>query len=89
MIILVIIVFVTAIVVIISSFSMFLTFIFLVFTILFYLCIYRIFLIFKQMTWLKILFKVGIKDTEVVSVSLMETLNTVCLTYSSDNLLLK
>ena len=49
MIIFVIIVF--AIVIIISSFSMLLTFIFLVFTILFYLCIYQIFLNFKQMTW--------------------------------------
>ena len=34
-------------------------------------------------------FKVGNKDNEAVSVSLMETLNTVCLTYSSDNLLFK
>ena len=39
------------IVIIISSFSMLLTFIFLVFTILFYLCIYQIFLNFKQMMW--------------------------------------
>ena len=37
----------------------------------------------------KTLFKVGIKDTEAVSVSLMGNLNTVCLTYSSDDLLLK
>ena len=47
----VIMVFVISIGVIISSFSMLLTFIFLVFTILFYLCMYRIFLYFKQMTW--------------------------------------
>ena len=37
----------------------------------------------------KTLFKVGIKDTEAVSVSLMGTLNTVFLTYSFDGLLLK
>ena len=73
---------------IISSFSMLLTFISLVFTILLYLCIFRIFLNFKQMTC-RTLFKFGNKDTETVSVSLMETLNTVCLTYSSDDLLLK
>ena len=79
------------IVIIISSFSMLLTFIFLVFTILFYLCIYWIFLNFKQMTWLNIatLLTVGNKDTETASVSLMGTLNTVYLTYSSDNLLLQ
>ena len=47
----VIIVFVIVIAIIISSFSMLLTFIFLVFTILFYLCIYRIFLNFNQMTY--------------------------------------
>ena len=34
-------------------------------------------------------FKVGNKDTETVSVSLMGTLNTVCLTYSFDDLLFK
>ena len=51
MIIFVITVFVNIIAIIISSFSMILTFIYLVFTILFYLCIYRIFLKFKQMTW--------------------------------------
>ena len=34
-------------------------------------------------------FKVDNKDTETVSVSLMGTLNSVCLSYSSDNLLLK
>ena len=67
-----------------------LSFIFLVFTTLFYLFIYRIFLNFKQMTKMgKTLLKVGIKDTEVVSVSLMGTLSTVCLTSSSDDLLLK
>ena len=88
MIIFVIIVYIIVIV-IISSFSMFLTFIFVAFTILFYLCIYRTFLNFKQMTVAKTLFKVGIKDTEAVSVSLMGTLNTVCLTHSSDDLLLK
>ena len=33
------------------------------------------------------LFKVGKKDTETVSVPLMGTLNTACLTYFSDNLL--
>ena len=67
-----------------------LSFIFLVFTTLFYLFIYRIFLNFKQMTKMdKTLLKVGIKDTEVVSVSLMETLSTVCLTSSSDDFLLK
>ena len=48
MIIFAIIVFVIAIVIIISSFSMLLP---LFFTIVFYLCIYRIFLNFKQMTW--------------------------------------
>ena len=37
----------------------------------------------------KILFKVSNKDIEAVSVSLMGTLSTVCLTYSSDDLLLK
>ena len=37
----------------------------------------------------KTLFEVGNKDTEAVSVSLMGTLNTVSLTYSSDELLLK
>ena len=36
----------------------------------------------------KTLFKIGNKDTETLSV-LMGTLNTVCLTYSSDDLLLK
>ena len=87
MIIFVIIVFVIVITIIISSFSMLV--ISLVFTILFYLCIYRIFLNFKQMTCDRILLKVGSKDTETVSVSLMGTLNTVCLTYSSENLLLK
>ena len=46
-----IIVFVIVIAIIISSFSMLLIFIFLVFTILFYLCVYRIFLNLKQMTW--------------------------------------
>ena len=67
-----------------------LSFIFLVFTTLFYLFIYRIFLNFKQMTKMgKTLLKVGIKDTEVVSVSLMGTLSTVCLTSSSDDFLLK
>ena len=35
------------------------------------------------------MFKVGNKDTETVSMSLMGPLNTVCLTYSSDHLLLK
>ena len=90
MIIFVIIIFVIVVVIITSSFSMLLAFIFLGFTILFYLCIYRIFLNFKQMTKMgKTLFKVGIKDTEVLSVSLMGTLNTVCLTSSSDDLLFK
>ena len=37
----------------------------------------------------KTLYKVGIKDIEAVSVYLMVSLNTVCLTYSSDDLLLK
>ena len=37
----------------------------------------------------KTLFKVGNKDTEAVSVSLMGILNTVCLIYSSDVILLK
>ena len=43
------------------------------------------------MTWLNIatLLTVGNKDTETASVSLMGTLNTVYLTYSSDNLLLQ
>ena len=86
----VIIVFVIVVVIITSSFSMLLAFIFLGFTILFYLCIYRIFLNFKQMTKMgKTLLKVGIKDTEFLSVSLMGTLNTVCLTSSSDDLFFK
>ena len=86
----VIIVFVIVVVIITSSFSMLLAFIFLGFTILFYLCIYRIFLNFKQMTKMgKTLFKVGIKDTEILSVSLMGLLNTVCLTSSSDDLFFK
>ena len=86
----VIIVFVIVVVIITFSFSMLLAFIFLGFTILFYLCIYRIFLNFKQMTKMgKTLFKVGIKDTEFLSVSLMGTLNTVCLTSSSDDLFFK
>ena len=34
-------------------------------------------------------FKVGNKDIKTVSVSLMGTLNSVCLIYSSDDLLLK
>ena len=60
------------------------------FTILFYLCIYRIFLDFKQMTWPKHCTKLALyKDIEAVSVYLMVSLNTVCLTYSSDDLLLK
>ena len=84
-----IIVFFIVITIIISSFSMLITLISLVFTILFYLCIYRIFFNFKQMTCDQILLKVGNKDTETVLVSLMGTLNTVCLTYSSDNFLLK
>ena len=53
--------FVIVIAIIISSFSMLLTFIFLVFTILFYLCIYRIFLNFKQMTWPKHCSKLALK----------------------------
>ena len=61
MIIFVIIVFVIVIVIIISSFSILLTLIFLVFTILFYLCIYRIFLNFKQMTWPKHCSKLALK----------------------------
>ena len=85
MIIFVIIVFVIVIVIIISSFSMLLTFIFLVFVILFYLCTYRTFL----NDVVKTLIKVGNKDTEALSVSLMGTLNTICLTYWSDDLLLK
>ena len=85
MIIFVIVVFVIVIVIIISSFSMLLTFIFLVFVILFYLCTYRIFL----NDVVKTLIKVGNKDTEALSVSLMGTLNTICLTYWSDDLLLK
>ena len=86
----VIIVFVIVVVIITSSFSMLLAFIFLGFTILFYLCICRIFLNFKQMTKMgKTLFKVGIKDTEILSVSLMGLLNTVCLTSSSDDLFFK
>ena len=40
------------------------------------------------MTCGQTLFKVGSKDTETVSVSLMGTFNSVCLIYSSDNLLL-
>ena len=47
----VIIVFIIVITTIISSFSMVLASILLVFTILFYLCIYQMFLDFKQMTW--------------------------------------
>ena len=78
MIIFVIIAFVIVIAIIISLFSMLLIFIFLVFAIPFYLCIYQIFLNF-----------IGIKDTETVSVSLMGTLNSVCLTFSSDCLLSK
>ena len=37
----------------------------------------------------KTLFKVGMKGTQAVSVSLMGTLNTVCLIFSADDLLLK
>ena len=44
---------------------------------------------FKTNDMTKTLFKVGIKDTEAISVTLMGTLNIVCLTYSSDDLLLK
>ena len=61
LIIFVMIVFVIVIVIIIFSFSMLLTFIFLVFTILFYLCIYRIFLNFKQIMWPKHCSKLALK----------------------------
>ena len=61
----VIIIFVIVIAIIISSFSMLLTFIFLVFIILFYLCTYRIFLNFKQMTWLTLRHK---RDWDCMSV---------------------
>ena len=53
-----------------------------------YLCIYRAFLNCKHMKWLNIV-QDGNKDTETISVSLKETLNSVCLIYYSDNLLLK
>ena len=33
--------------------------------------------------------KLAKKDTDTIAVSLMETLNAICLTYSSDDLLLK
>ena len=46
---------------IISSFSMLVTFVFLVFIILFYLCIYLIFLDFKEMTWPKHCSKLALK----------------------------
>ena len=62
--------FVIVIAIVISSFSILLTFIILVFTILFY----------------HSLFKVGNKDIETVSVSLMGTLSPVFLTFSSDDL---
>ena len=61
---------------IIFLFSMLLTFIILDFLILFYLFLYRI-------------FKVCNKNTETVSLFFMRTLNSVGLTYSSDNFLLK
>ena len=37
----------------------------------------------------KTLFKVSIKDSEAVSLSLMRTLNTFCLIHSSDDILLR
>ena len=88
MIIFVIIVLVIAIAIIISSFSMLALFISLVFIILFYLCIYRIFLSFKCMTWSAIVQNCN-KNTETVSVFSLGTLNNFCLIYSSDDVLLK
>ena len=44
---------------------------------------------FKTYDLAKTLFKVGIKDTDAISVTLMGTLNIVCLSYSSEDLLLK
>ena len=41
------------------------------------------------LTYQQTFFKVGTKDTETVPVSLMGTLNTLCLTYSFDGLLFK
>ena len=52
----------------------------------YYFFIFNAFNLFKV---IQTLFKVGIKGTEAVSVSMMGTLNTVCLIYSSDDLLLK
>ena len=41
------------------------------------------------LTYQQTFFKVGTKDTETVPLSLMGTLNTLCLTYSFDGLLFK
>ena len=58
----------------------------------FILSFYFIFLYVKYFEILNVwrgqtLFKVGNKDTDTVSLSLMGTLNTTCLIYSSDDLL--
>ena len=64
-------------------------FVFLVFTILFYLCTYiEHFQILRK--WHGgTMSKVDNKDTETILVALMGPLNTACLTYSSDDLLLR
>ena len=58
----------------------------------FILSFYFIFLYIKYFEILNVwrgqtLFTVGNKDTDTVSLSLMGTLNTTCLIYSSDDLL--
>ena len=90
MIIFVIIVFVFVIAIITSSFSKLLTFIFLVFTILFIFVYIEFFWILnKWCGWA--LFKVGNKDSRLYQCLWLYqwTLNTVWLTYSSDDLFLK
>ena len=73
--------------IIISSFSILVTFFILVF-IIYRIYFYWIFLNLNE--WRsRTLFKVDNKDTETVSVSLMGTLNSVCLIYSSNDLLSK
>ena len=64
-------------------------FVFLVFTILFYLCTYIEH--FQNLSkWHGgTLSKVDNKDTETILVVLMGPLNTACLTYSSDDFLLR
>ena len=77
------------IIIIISSFSMLLTFISPVFNILFYTFVYIEYLIILNIWHDRTLLKVGNKDTEIISVSLLWNLNNVSLIYSSDDLLLK